>query len=448
MAGIATEQIADEDGSKKGDAKPEDVAKGKGKGDVNIQVACVTLAKGQHRRFPDLGTSRRALTARDKGSYTSNVKSHMFNHIVCFSADAGRLGSAENWMDKLDGQSGINPEVRSLNTLLLSIAKAGDYDRAEEWFTKCQTPVIHPQFVGLQPDAESYNILIQMFSGAGMIQRAEKWFELIQSDLGIRPTLATQIGLIRTCLQSKEIRRAHRWAKSLIDSGCPQNPNYAPEVVKTERAKFRSQRDWDVGGLINCLFAVVEALAAIGNARTANEWLQYFTHCGMKPQQSPEVWEKVRRVHPREIVACILSGEQDDPFSPPLPPRTKPATLHGEGWKSHSSRSSKHDGALVPLNDSSFRGGASMSKQSISRPESSCMSGRSSPRVARAALSDTGKRSGAVSPSLRKFLDARHRGAEPSLAWARGERRKTVEDAHVEVEEGVSPCLVEAEAAS
>jgi len=245
----------------------------------------------------------------------------------------------------------------------------------------------------------------------------------------VRPTLATQLGLIKACLRKEEVRRAHRWALLLIKNGCPQNPNYAPELVKSERTKFKSTWVWDVAGFIDTILQVVEALAAAENAHTAHEWLGYLVGCGLKPEEAYATWEKVRRVHPREIISTILSGEQADPLSPGLPPVTKLASLFGEGSK-HARGSSA--GSIVAFGFTSAR---SASKASChSARTSTCgspnpnrdravssMSGRIiRPKSARTSLSDTGRRSGAASPSLRKFLDAKNRGATPSLSWARG----------------------------
>jgi pentatricopeptide repeat protein len=334
----------------------------------------------------------------------------MYNTIVCFNADAGKLSGAETWMQKLNTQRGIKPEVRSLNNLLISSAKAGEYDKAEEWLGKCGMPALHPELDGLCPTAESYNIMIQMFVNAGELQRAEKWFRAIEADMEVRPTLTSQLGLIRACLRVHESRRAHLWASDLIRNGCPQNVNYAPELVKAERTKFRSTWDWDVAGLIDTVLMVVEALAAAENSHTAHEWLRYLVGCGLKPEEAYGTWEKVRRAHPKEIVSTVLSGEQADPCSPGLPPRTKLASLFGEGAR----------------RGSSYRSGATSSMEVSSRTDTSLrtvssMSIQSTGRRPRSALSDTGRRSGAASPSLRKFLDAKNRGATPSLDWARSE---------------------------
>jgi|Transcript_47146 hypothetical protein len=389
------------------DDKPKDAAGKKWTSDFSMQVSCVTVAKGLYCRPRSAGCGK---NARRRENYTNNVKSHMFNHNVCFSADAGKLARAQNWMHKLDSQQGINAEIRSLNTLLASLAKAAEFDCAEEWFVKCQTPAIHPELAGLRPNADSYNIMIQMFTKANALERAEKWYELIEEDLQTRPTLSTQLGLIKTCLGMGEVRRAHKLARLLIEKGCSQNKNYSPGLVKAERIQFRSQREWDVVGFFECLCALVEALAAVGNARTAHDWLRYFCSCGLKPEEAPAVWEKVRRVHPREIISCVLSGQQEDPLLPPSPPRTQLATLYGEGH--HHYRGSKM----------SFASDASPPGSSIMRPDTSMSVRSATPRCARAALSDTGKRSAAATPSLRKFMDAKHRGASPSLGWTRSDR--------------------------
>lgn len=312
---------------------------------------------------------------------------------------------------------GMKPEVRTLNTLLLSNARAGEYDKAEEWLSKCEDRALHPELTGLCPTAESYNIMIQMFTRAGQLQRAEKWLEAIEKEIQVRPTLATQLGLIKAGLALHEVRRAHRWAASLIKNGCSQNRNYAPELVKSQRKKFRSSWEWDVAGLVDTIIAVVKALSAAANARTANEWLRYLVMCGMKPEEAPSAWETVRRVHPMEIIPTILSAEQANPTSPGLPPSTKAATLSGEGAKQRRIASK-----LMSL---SLCGGdrppSSASPRAASPCSMSSLSNHPSPRSVRASLCDSGRRSGAASPSLRKFLDARNRGATPSLAWARNE---------------------------
>jgi len=147
------------------------------KSDFHIQVACVTLAKAtHHREFAAKGRRSAAVRNKDVNSmYTDGArfKTHMFNTITCFNANAGKIAGAENWMEKLDSQLGIQPQVHSLNTLLLSCAKIGEFEKAEEWFSRCGMPALHPELIGLSPTTESYNIMIKMFIGAGELQRAE-----------------------------------------------------------------------------------------------------------------------------------------------------------------------------------------------------------------------------------------------------------------------------------
>merc|ERR1719331_616916 len=134
-----------------------------------------------------------------------------------------------------------------------------------------------------------------------------------------RPTLSTQLGLIKACLALEEVRRAHRWASSLITKGCPQNLNYAPELVRSERVKFRTSWEWDVAGLIDTIMMLVKALAAAENASTAHEWLRYLACCGVKPEEARSVWDAVRRATPMVISPTVLSGEQADALSAGLP---------------------------------------------------------------------------------------------------------------------------------
>merc|ERR1719359_857973 len=279
---------------------------------------------------------------------------------------------------------------------------------------RCGKPALHPELDGLTPTAESYNIMIQMFTHAGELQRAGKWFREVERDMHVHPTLASQLGLIRACLRLQEVRRAHRWASYLVKNGCPQNANYAPELVKAERIKFRSSWEWDVAGLIDTILLVVEALAAAENSHTAHGWLRYLVGCGLKPEEAYSTWEKVRRVHPKEIIATILSGEQADPMSPGFPPRTKLASLFGEAAKRGSSL--KQSLAYTPdrpLSEASAR--AAMTPRTVSSLSNRSAHGYKPVRSARASLSDTGRRSGATSPALRSFLDAKSRGATPSL---------------------------------
>lgn len=408
---------------------PKSRADGKRNSDFHIQVACVTLAKGANRRHfavsdENSPRQRRCLALGDKDSYAKSFKTKMFNTIVCFNADAGKLNGAENWMEKLNAKTGIEPEVHSFNTLLISFTKAGEHDKAEKWFARCGTPALHPELVGMCPTAESYNIMIQMFTKADEIRKAEKWFLNTERDMQIRPTLASQLSLIKACLRLHESRRAHQWAKYLIENGCQQNENYAPEFVKAERFKFHTTWEWNVSSLTDTLLAVVEALAALGNSHTADEWLRYLVGCGLKPEEAYSTWEKVRKVHPKEIISTILSGEQADPCSPGLPPRTKMATLFGEGHRRGSSIRKSIDAR--PMSQQSARAGTSPRSQS----SMSARSGKMLPRMARPSLSDSGRRSGAESPSLRKFLDAKNKGAfypewsksssNPKNAWAAG----------------------------
>merc|ERR1711865_717922 len=81
----------------------------------------------------------------------------------------------------------------SLNTLLLSCAKIGEFEKAEEWFSRCGMPALHPELIGLSPTTESYNIMIKMFIGAGELQRAEKWIQALEAEMLVRPTLATSV---------------------------------------------------------------------------------------------------------------------------------------------------------------------------------------------------------------------------------------------------------------
>jgi len=392
------------------------------KSDFNIQVACVTLAKGTHRRqLQQLAVDGQKPTApREKNGYSKKFKSHMFNTIVCFNADAGKLANAENWMERLDTRLGITPDVRSLNNLLHSCAKLGEFDKAEDWIARCGMPALHPELAGLEPTAESYDIMIQMFTRAGELHRAEKWIHAIEKDMQIRPNLTSQLGLIKACLQLEQVVRAHRWATHLVKNGCAQNATYAPDIVKAERVKYRSSQRWNVSGLIDTVITVTEALAGMENSHAAHQWLRYLVGCGLKPEDAYGTWEKVRKVHPMQIISTVLSGEQADPSSPGLPPRTKLASLFGEGVKRSSLKSPNTtldrptSQASAMLGDD-YRSESSMSKRSTNGPP-----GRT-PRTARCCLSDSGRRSGAASPSLRKFLDAKSRGATPSLAWARSE---------------------------
>lgn len=200
--------------------------------------------------------------------------------------------------------------------------------------------------------------------------------------------------------------------------------------MKAERIKFRSSWEWDVAGLVDTILLLAEALAEVQNAHTAHEWLRYLVGCGLKPEEAFSTWEKVRRVHPKEIISTILSGEQADPLSPGLPPRTKLASLFGEGMKRGSSvrrdRSSTADTSSPdrPATADSLAGASPRSQSSMSTTTRSMH--RQVVRTARPSLCDSGRRSGATSPSLRKFLDARSRGATPSLAWARNETSSPV----------------------
>lgn len=237
-------------------------------------------------------------------------------------------------MEKLDSQSGVHPEVRTFNMLISSAARLGEFDKAEEWFSRVKQPALHPELIGLQPSPESYNTMIQMFTGVGDIIRAEKWFNMIWLDVEVRATLASHIALIRACLEAGEVRRAHRWAEELVKKGCAKNPDYAPIMVKRTRNGPQFQQDWDVGGFVAMILALIEALAKLGNFKTVSRWLRYLVDCGVKPEEAPETWAVVRRVYPREIIPAVLSGESDAAGALPAPPRTKPVVLSGEEDKS------------------------------------------------------------------------------------------------------------------
>mmetsp|Transcript_9273 Transcript_9273/g.15399 ORF Transcript_9273/g.15399 Transcript_9273/m.15399 type:complete len:426 (-) Transcript_9273:42-1319(-) len=402
--------MGDEDATAETDENMCRMQKEQEKQVLGIQTACVRMAKGRHRSL--------------RNGYAKNVKTHMLNGIVRFSAEEGAFGKAEHWMEKLDVQRGIPAEVRTFNMLILSAARLKEFDKAEEWFARCKAPALHPELVGLKPSPESYNTMIQMFTRAGDVTRAEKWVDKIWNEANVRATLASQISLIRACLDAGDFRRGHKWCEELVRKGCSKKPNYDADMVFKERIARKLDKEWDSESLVAMVCDLIQALAKIGNFNMVSRWLRYLVDCGVKPEDAPVTWTAVRQVYPRDIIPAVLSGESDHPVGVlPVPPRTQPAIQPGEDVQK---KRSLRDGPELIVGEAPL---------AISRPgtQMSCRSpalrlGSSTPmRSGRSPMmqSSTPRRS-AGSPSLSKFLEARSLGATPSLAWARPESRNEV----------------------
>eukprot|EP00929_Paragymnodinium_shiwhaense_P004233 TRINITY_DN105014_c0_g1_i1.p1 TRINITY_DN105014_c0_g1~~TRINITY_DN105014_c0_g1_i1.p1 ORF type:complete len:449 (-),score=80.27 TRINITY_DN105014_c0_g1_i1:68-1414(-) len=296
-----------------------------------LEAACVTLAKGSCPRgakVTDVTGARMNWTDR-KNYHDTQTKKALCNCIAKLSADYGEMEKAEQWMMKLEGVTGCEPEAYSFNAIITAATKMHDLAKADEWFAKAEELLLHPQLHGLQPNPQSYDIMVRACAEQGDISRAEKYVQDAERKLACRPTLLTICALVRACLDKGETRRAHLWLADLVENGCAARSDYSSNVVRAEHDTLRSQRSFDVEKYRLLVIAVLEALARQGNSATADGWLKYLAEGGLRYKDAREAWETVRSVS-WEIVPAVLSGESDRTQTPMSPPLRRPATLSGE----------------------------------------------------------------------------------------------------------------------
>jgi len=296
--------------------------------------------------------------------------------------------------------------------------RAGDFSKAEQWFTKPLEPSLHPELGGLRPDKESYDIMVQAYAQAGNIARAEKYLREMWVG-NHRPSRQTYYKMISMLLDANEPRRAHRWCEALVEYGCNEYPNYDPEVVWEQRRRPRSMRSWEPDDLTSMVSNLACALANAGSPVSADQWLYYLSRCGVRPADFPETWECVRAASALEIIPAQLSGEEGVPT--PIPSRQLPAMLSGESPKDSPDR--RPQTALQP--------GEICDTKACGRPNSSWTSTRagSSMRSSPTALgmSDPWRlhpsrtpspaRINRTSPAVHILLAAKNMGAEVSPAF-------------------------------
>jgi len=243
-----------------------------------------------------------------------------------------------------------------------------------------------------------------------------------EASCGSRPSLVTLCTLVRACIARGEARRAHRWMQALVETGSSDHQSYMPAFVKKERKRLRTLRRWDVDDYLNVVMELIKALVEHDNSFTANGWLRYLSSCGLKYEQAPEVWECVRSVHPQDITPTVLSGECEAIGLPQSPPYMKPATLNGERRTDLVLQAKEYvkPSQDRPLSQVSTRTGVSPGPPT--RPDtSSCLSnGRWSQLSWPRCHSAAGGSRPITSPTLRRLLEARTRGATATLSGVGG----------------------------
>eukprot|EP00928_Gymnodinium_smaydae_P046498 TRINITY_DN30988_c0_g1_i1.p1 TRINITY_DN30988_c0_g1~~TRINITY_DN30988_c0_g1_i1.p1 ORF type:complete len:414 (+),score=62.54 TRINITY_DN30988_c0_g1_i1:42-1244(+) len=382
-------------------------------GHLSLESVCVTLAKGNCPRgdHVTIGSARLGAAER-RERHERLTRKELCNNVAKFSACEGQVAKAERWLRKLDGEQNCGPEVGAFNAFILAATRANDLTKAEEWFTQAEHIGLHPELTGLEKNLESYDIMISAFANAGDIPRAEKYAREAEAVFSRRPALATLCAMVRAAIAQGEPRRAHLWMDALVKRGCSLRPNYEPQLLKAEREQHRSRRTLDVDALISLVISLVDALAGSGNAVTANNWLRYLSESGLRYDEAPDVWERVRKATPEEIVPTVLSGESLALQAPPSPAFRQPATLSGEKrlW---TGTELQVRGSSTPEHGLQAYGSKAQSPRGNSRPGTSqglVTGGRIS------QLSNCTSPSRAQSPALRKMLDARTRGATPTLS--------------------------------
>jgi len=385
---------------------------------VGLEASCVTLAKGTHvRASPRVRSDGLRLTSAQRKAYHEiDTRRTVYNCVAKLSADAGQLNKAERWMMKLDGSAACTPEVGSFNAVISEALRLKDVDKAEQWFAKVAEKGLHPELKGLEPNLESYNVMITACAEMGDIPRAEKYVAQAEANTFSRPSLRCLCAVVRACIKKGEPRRAHQWMESLVQYGCcDHKEGYSSKMVAAESGQFRSQRSWDVDAYISLIVELVQALAEAENTITAKKWLRYLAKSGVEYGHAPEAWEKVRDMHPQDIVPAVLSGEMEALKSPQSPALRRPARLTEET----RGASKLPLQALEPAKSLQDR----PTSQASTRPGTGPALGTLGNTGRMSSLSGWGAcetpRSGgsrAASPALRYLLHVRSRGATPTLS--------------------------------
>lgn len=264
-----------------------------------------------------------------KSCNSGNHENSLYNIMMRHGIREGRPEVVNRWLNKFDGGPGRELEIGNVNARILAAAKAHDFATVEDWLVKVTEPGLHRQLNGLQPTAETFDIIIRHSAEAGDLARCTSYIGKAKA-FGIQPGLNGYLSMIRAFVHRGEARQAHSWLAALVEEGCGEEARLRPEVVQGELLKPYYRRRWDVNGLIRTIKDVVGALAGIGNAQTADRWLRYLLDSGIEPEDSPETWERVRAVHPEEIVPAVLSAEAHAAGLEPTAPLTRPALLSGE----------------------------------------------------------------------------------------------------------------------
>lgn len=315
-----------------------------------LELNCISLAKAacRHQGLALIGPPGNQFELRRLQHHSDERKTatSFMNGVVAISAAAGDVEHAARWMSKLDSTRGYVPSVEAFNALLRATTRRGDWTKADEWFNRPDTPVLHPELGTLQPNAESYDIMAQAAASFGDVVRAEKYMRLAK-ERGLKVSRKTFSRIICKLLEQREARRAHHWAHLLIIEGCCQVECYEPWVVRNEKHKLRSTQIFSPLAIYELVGEVIKGLADTGNTQTANAWLEYLVECGVNSEDYKDLWTYVRKATPLEIVPAGLSAEMYEqaiaarsPFveaatmSPkpvaPTAPRLLPAVLSGE----------------------------------------------------------------------------------------------------------------------